>query len=46
MTHREIAEHYGIRDKMMVRRLLERERRKEWIQGKPRARKAAKTLQE
>lgn len=45
-THREIAEHYGLKDKMVVRRLLERERRKERTQGKSRGRKPAKTLQE
>ena len=26
-TQREIAEHYGLKDKMVVKRLLERERR-------------------
>ena len=45
-THREIAEHYGLKDKMVVRRLLERERRKERSQSKSRGRKTAKTLQE
>lgn len=28
-TQREVAEHYGLRDKQVVKRLLERERRKE-----------------
>ena len=28
-TQREVAEHYGFRDKQVVKRLLERERRKE-----------------
>ena len=28
-TQREVAEHYGFRDKHVVKRLLERERRKE-----------------
>ena len=45
-TQREIAEHYGLKDKMVVKRLLERERRKERNQRKSRGRKAAKTLQE
>ena len=45
-TQREIAEHYGIKDKMVVKRLLERERRKERNQRKSRGRKPAKTLQE
>ncbi len=45
-TQREIAEHYGIKDKMVVKRFLERERRKERNQRKSRGRKPAKTLQE
>ena len=45
-TQREIAEHYGLKDKMVVKRLLERERRKERDQRKSRGRKPAKTLQE
>ena len=45
-TQREIAEHYGLKDKMVVKRLLERERRKERNQCKSRGRKPAKTLQE
>ena len=46
-TQREIAEHYGFSDKSVVKRLLERERRKE-LQGIPkqRGRKPAKTLTE
>ena len=46
-TQREIAEHYGFSDKSVVKRLLERERRKE-LQGIPkqRGRKPAKTLSE
>ena len=45
-TQREIAEHYGLKDKMVDKRLLERERRKERNQRKSRGRKPAKTLQE
>lgn len=45
-TQQEIAEHYGLKDKMVVKRLLERERRKERNQSKSRSRKPAKTLQE
>lgn len=45
-TQQEIAEHYGLKDKMVVKRLLERERRKERNQSKSRGRKPAKTLQE
>lgn len=45
-TQQEIAEHYGLKDKMVVKRLLERERRKERNQRKSRGRKPAKTLQE
>lgn len=46
-THREIAEHYGFRDKFVVKRLLKRERKKQ-AQGVPkqRGRKPAKTLAE
>ena len=46
-TRREIAEYYGFSDKSVVKRLLERERRKE-LQGIPkqRGRKPAKTLAE
>ena len=46
-TQREIAEHYGFKDKKVVKKLLERERKKE-LQGIPkqRGRKPAKTLEE
>ena len=46
-TQREIAEYYGFKDKHVVRRLLQRERKKQ-IEGIPkqRGRKPAKTLQE
>ena len=46
-TQREIAEHYGFSDKSVVKKLLERERKKD-IQGVPkqRGRKPAKTLTE
>lgn len=46
-TQREIAEYYGFKDKAVVKRLLERERKKQ-IQGIPkrRGRKPAKTLDE
>ena len=46
-TQREIAEHFGFRDKFVVKELLKRERRKQ-IRGMPkqRGRKPAKTLQE
>lgn len=46
-TQREIAEHYGFRDKTVVKKLLGRERKKQ-IQGIPkqRGRKPAKTLAE
>ncbi len=43
-TQREIAEYYGFKDKMVVKRLLERERRKLRTIPKRRGRKAAKTL--
>ena len=45
-TQREIAEHYGFKDKMVVKRLLERERKKLRTIPKSRGRKPAKTLQE
>ena len=45
-TQREIAEHYGFKDKEVVRELLKRERRKERKIPKSRSRKPAKTLQE
>ena len=46
-TQREIAEHYGFRDKFVVKKLLERERKKQ-VQGIPkqRGRKPSKTLAE
>lgn len=46
-TQREIAEHYGFRDKFVVKKLLARERKKQ-VQGIPeqRGRKPAKTLAE
>lgn len=46
-TQREVAEYYGFKDKLVVKELLRRERKKE-IQGVPkqRGRKPAKTLQE
>ena len=46
-TQREIAEHFGFRDKLVVKELLKRERKKQH-QGIPkqRGRKPAKTLQE
>lgn len=45
-TQREIAEYYGFKDKLVVKRLLERERKKERTVPKVRGRKPAKTLQE
>ena len=45
-TQREIAEYYGFKDKLVVKRLLERERKKERTVPKVRGRKRAKTLQE
>ena len=46
-TQREIAEHYGFKDKSVVKKLLARERKKQ-VQGIPkhRGRKPAKTLAE
>ena len=41
-TQQEIAEHYGLKDKMVIKRLLERERRKVRNQSKSRGRKPAK----
>ena len=46
MTQREIAEHYGFKDKMVVKKLLERSRKNPTIIPKARGRKPAKTLQE
>lgn len=45
-TQREIAEHFGLKDKTVVKELLKRERRKERQIPKTRKRKPAKTLQE
>ena len=46
-THREIAEHYGFREKEVVKEALKRERRKEHTGiPKQRGRKPAKTLAE
>ena len=45
-TQREIAEYYGFKDKLVVKRLLERERKKERTVPKFRGRKPAKTMQE
>lgn len=45
-TQREIAKYYGFKDKMVVKRLLERARKKERTISKFRGRKPAKTLQE
>ena len=47
MTQREIAEHYGFKDKEVVRELLKRARRKQRQSiPKQRGRKPAKTLAE
>ena len=47
MTQREIAEHYGFKDKEVVRELLKRARRKQrQAIPKQRGRKPAKTLAE
>jgi len=47
MTQREIAEHYGFKDKEVVRELLKRARRKQRKSiPKQRGRKPAKTLAE
>ena len=46
MTQREIAEHFGFKDKEVVREALKRERRKKRQIPKSRGRKPAKTLQE
>ena len=46
-TQREIAEHYGFKDKRVVKRLLERERKNKLQRiPKQRGRKPAKTLAE
>jgi transposase len=46
MSQREIAEHFGFKDKEVVREALKRERRKVRQVPKVRGRKPAKTLQE
>ena len=46
MTQREIAEYYGFKDKLVVKKLLERSRKNRTIIPKARGRKPAKTLQE
>ena len=45
-TQREIAEYYGFKDKLVVKRLLERARKKERTVPKIRGRTPVKTLQE
>ena len=45
MTQREIAEYYGFKDKLVVKKLLERSRKNQTIIPKARGRKPAKTLQ-
>ena len=45
-TQREIAEHYGFKDKLVVKKLLERSRKNQTNIPKIRGRKPAKTLQE
>ena len=46
MSQREIAEHFGFKDKFVVKEALKRARRKEVTIPKTRGRKPAKTLQE
>ena len=46
MTQREIAEHFGFKDKFVVKDALKRARRKAITTPKARGRKPAKTLQE
>ena len=46
MTQREIAEHFGFKDKLVVKGVLKRARRKAVTIPKARSRKPAKTLQE
>ena len=46
MTQREIAEHFGFKDKFVVKDALKRARRKPITIPKARGRKPAKTLQE
>ena len=46
MSQREIAEHFGFKDKLVVKEALKRARRKAVTIPKTRGRKPAKTLQE
>ena len=46
MTQREIAEHYGFKDKLVVKKLLECSRKNQTTIPKIRGRKPAKALQE
>ena len=46
MTQREIAEHFGFKDKFVVKEVLKRARKKATTIPKARGRKPAKTLQE
>ena len=46
MSQREIAEHFGFKDKFVVKEALKRARRKAVTIPKARSRKPAKTLQE
>ena len=46
MTQREIAEHFGFKDKFVVKAVLKRARKKATTIPKARGRKPAKTLQE
>ena len=46
MSQREIAEHFGFKDKLVVKEALRRARRKAVTIPKTRGRKPAKTLQE
>ena len=46
MSQREIAEHFGFKDKFVVKGALKRARRKSVTIPKARSRKPAKTLQE
>ena len=46
MTQREIAEHFGFKDKLVVKEALKRARRKATTIPKARGRKPAKTLAE
>ena len=46
MSQRKSAEHFGFKDKFVVKEALKRARRKEFTIPKARGRKPAKTLQE